>query len=91
METKTLSIKAVREALCGFADTVGKNKNGEIVVRRGFFYTHGMTSNEFAENCLHLIRKTGLEPTLVEHNEVWKPFRGGASTANSSHFSATFF
>lgn len=90
METKTLSIKSVREALGGMADTIGKNKAGEIVVRRGFFYTNGMTSERFGELCLNLLRKAGMTPRLVDHNEIWKPFRGSASTANSSHFFATF-
>ena len=91
METKTLSIKAVREVLGGFADTVGKNKNGEIVVRHGFFYTHGRTAESFGANCLKQLRAAGINANLIEVNEVWKPFRGSASTANSSHFSATFF
>lgn len=86
-----LTVKQVRDVLDYSVDTVGKNKDGEIVVRKGFFYTHGRTAESFGANCLKQLRDAGINANLIEVNEVWKPFRGSASTANSSHFSATFF
>lgn len=90
METKTLSIKAVREALGSYVDSIGKNKAGDIVVRKGFFYTHGMDSERFSSHCLKRIREAGFDVIVMDSGEVWKPFRGGASVACSSHWYVTF-
>lgn len=70
------------------ADSVGKNKNGEYVFRREFFYTHGFTSEKWAAKVSAALTADGRAHRVTEHHEVWKPFRGGASTAQSSHWAA---
>ena len=82
------SISVAREAVRGFADTVGRNKKGNIVLRRVFFYTHGMTGRKFASGCVDMLAAIGIRTIIVSENEVWKPFRGGASVASGSHFYA---
>lgn len=77
----TVTIKEIREL--GLGDSVGKNKAGNIVVRRGYFYRHGMDSAKYAERVLAAL---GDRAVLVDHGDVWRAFRGGASVANSSHF-----
>jgi hypothetical protein len=69
----------------GIVDTVS-HKNGVFTVRREFFYTNGYTSVKLAETIMAAI--PGAEP--IDHGEVWKPFRGGESTRNSSHWWVKF-
>ena len=83
-----LTVKQVRPFLEEYADTIGRNKDGHIVLRRGFFYTHGMSADKFAGACLKRLADVGIVARVVDIDEVWKPFRGGASVAQGSHFRA---
>lgn len=81
-----LTAKEVRKALDGgVVDSVGNGKEG-VVVRRGFFYRHGMDAQKFEGVVLATLNAAGLQPTIVRSGEVWAPFRGGASVARSSHW-----
>lgn len=83
-------ISKVREILGSAVDSVGKTKEGTIVVRRGYFYRHGMDSGTFAENMKALLLDGKLDAVLVGCSDNWKPFNGGASVARQSHFAAEF-
>lgn len=76
----------IQSALFGYADSVGRMKNGHIIVRRGFFYKHGMDSSIFADKVIKTLQKKGIPAQLINHYEQWKPFRGGDSVAKGSHF-----
>ncbi len=76
----------IRNALGGIADSVGKKKNGNVVIRRGFFYRRGMDAHKFAGGVETALRTSGLDFVVVDRGEHWTAFSGGASTANSSHF-----
>jgi hypothetical protein len=78
-----MTLKQLREKLS--ADTYSL-KNGIFTVRRGFFYTGGRTSEDFAQAVSAALPSA----TIVEHGEVWKAFRGGASTAQQSHWFVKF-
>ena len=78
-----ITAKEIKDAMFCRADTVGKNKAGNFMIRRGFFYRNGMDSQKFATAVMEAL---GDRVKLVDCGEVWKPFRGGATTANSSHF-----
>ena len=80
-----VSVKEVKDLLFGTCDTVGRNKDGNIVIRRGYFYRNGMDSQKFAAR---VMEKLGDAVTLVECGDHWAPFRGGASVARGSHFYA---
>ncbi len=67
-------------------DTVGINKDGQIICGWGFFYTHGRTSEGYAQKVHELLDQHGFAALVTGHGEVWKDFRGGAATANQSHF-----
>jgi len=75
-----MKIKDIKEKLSGVADTVGKRKDGCIVVRRGFFYRHGNSAEAFAQN----IRAHGFK--VLDQGETNKPFNGGGGTAQNSHW-----
>ena len=68
------------------ADTYGKRKDGCIVLRRGFFYKMGGSSESFAASVTEQMKAAGIDAHVVDSGEVWKAFRGGASTASSSHW-----
>jgi len=81
-----VTIKQVRLALDATADSIGKNKVGAIVIRRGFFYRNGMSCTKFTEQVDTALKAAGLEFTIVRDGEHYAPFRGGASVANQSHW-----
>lgn len=67
-------------------DTISKNKAGNLVLRWGFFYTHGMTSDKYREKVSNLLTGAKVPYQIVKQGKVLKAFRGGASVANQSHF-----
>lgn len=83
-----LTVKQVRDVLGTSVQTVSKNKEGYIVVRRGFFYTHGCDADKFATRIMDNLQTAGVQCRLIDSGEVHKPFRGSANTANSSHWFA---
>ena len=68
------------------ADTVGTNKSGNIVARRGFFYPMGMDDTKFANGISNSLKTVGIPHEVVNHGEHYTPFRGGDSVARGSHF-----
>jgi hypothetical protein len=82
----TVTIKQVRAALEIGVDSIGKNKAGAIVIRRGFFYRNGMDCAKFTAKVDAALKAAGLEFTIVRDGEHYAPFRGGASVAQSSHW-----
>ena len=83
-----LTVKQVRSVLEGYADTIGQNKDGHIVLRRGFFYTNGMSGEKFADSAVRRLAAAGIQTRIVDTAVIWKAFRGGASVAQGSHFKA---
>ena len=81
-----VTIKQVRAALSHNADSIGKNKEGAIVVRRGFFYRNGMSTDKFTAFVDHKLREAGLSFKIVRDGEHYAPFRGSATVAQSSHW-----
>lgn len=67
------------------ADAVGVSK-GHVIARRGFFYSHGQTSERHAKGISDALTLAGVKHTVVEHGQHDAPFRGGSSIAQGSHF-----
>jgi len=68
-----------------YPDTLSKS-GGIFTYRVGFFYTHGQTAGT------HVARVKNALPDaiILDSGEMWKPFRGGASVAQSSHWYVKF-
>jgi hypothetical protein len=81
-----MTTKEVKAALEGVVDTIGKNKAGNFVARRGYFYRHGQSAETFASD----VQKALPQAVIVNKWDKWTAFRGGASTANQSHFGVEF-
>ena len=82
-----VTAKQVKQAIS--VDTVSK-RNGVFTVRREFFFSFGQTSQTFANQIEANMREAGFSIEIVAHGEVWKPFRGGAATKDSSHWWVEF-
>lgn len=68
-----------------YADDVSVHK-GVATIRKSFFYKHGDDERQHQGRVLNALVKAGIKHKHVESGEVNKPFRGGASVKNSSHF-----
>ncbi len=68
------------------ADTISKRKDGTVVLRRGFFYKHGFSADQFVNHIMSRLIDYGISARIVDSGEVWKAFKGGSTTANSSHW-----
>ncbi len=79
-------IAKVRNAVAEYADSVGMKRNGNIVIRRGYFYTHGMTSDKIALGIIQTLRSAGFLTSLIDSGDQFKAFNGGHSVAQGSHW-----
>lgn len=66
-------------------DTISK-KAGVITGRRQFYYRSGGSSQKYVDRILAKYPNA----KIVDHGEHYAPFRGGSSTANSSHWYVKF-
>ena len=81
MATKTA--KQVQDILSG--ENVTK-RNGIFTLREEFFYTHGKTEYDLIKD----IKLAFPDARIIDQGEIWKPFNGGASIVNSSHWFVKF-
>lgn len=79
-------MKEIRKALEHVADTVGRNKQGQIVVRRGFFYRNGMNSEKFAAKVSQALKSANENYLVLDHGEKYTGFRGGQTVAQGNHW-----
>lgn len=78
--------KAKQEGAFMGIDQISKDKQGNFIFRKGFFYRHGMDSNQFAERVSAALTNAGFDFDIIDKGEVYKAFRGGASLAQQSHW-----
>ena len=81
-----LTVKQVKEAIGHSADQVSRLKNGNIMVRKGYFYRSGMDSDKFSKFISRLAQEAGYAVSVVNSGDHWAAFKGGVSVAKSSHF-----
>jgi len=81
-----VTFKQVKEALSYSVDQVSKLKNGNIIVRKGYFYRNGMVCDKFKDRIVASLTAAGIVANVVDFGDRWMPFRGGASVARQSHF-----
>ena len=83
------SVAKVRKALEAgklFSDSIGKNKDGHVVVRNGFYYKSGRSAEAQTAKIKRALDDAGVKHTIVKDGEHNAPFRGGASVGRQSHF-----
>lgn len=80
-------VAQIQDALHPFvADQVSRRKDGTVVVRRGYFYTHGKDAEDFQLAVGNALQKAGIRYSIKDYGDNWARFRGGASLAKSSHW-----
>jgi hypothetical protein len=75
--------KLIKNAITNASDNITFRKNGEIVVRRSYFYKHGMDSAQLAERCAADLKAAGFNPVIVSDEDKW------AAWPKTSYFVAT--
>ena len=91
------TLKEIRTALEGnsltsglsITKTYGKDSGdmrSKTIIRQGFFYTNGNTSQMLADKVSRVLTESNLTFKVVDHGEVWKDFKGGAPVAKQSHW-----
>lgn len=78
-------MKKIRETVIG-ADTITKNRQGNIVFRRSFFYRNGQSAEGFATGIVSQLTQAGINAVQVGCGEKWATFRGGSSVRQGSHW-----
>lgn len=81
MKKQTVTATMLREM---FIEEVSKSK-GVFIFRRGYFYRSG-TPDKYAEMIKNKLTQQGFQFTILESGDNWKPFKGGGTTAQNSHF-----
>jgi hypothetical protein len=69
-----------------YFDSIGKNRKGNIVFRRGFFYRMGFDSKKFEERIIKGLKDSNISFELITSGEHYACFKGGVSIANQSHW-----
>ena len=65
---------------------LGKDGDGNSLIRNSFYYTKGLTSKDHAKKVSDELNGAGINHEIVDHGTIDKPFRGGANTKQSSHW-----
>ena len=78
-------VSVIRQEVSG-VDGVGRNRKGNVVVRRGYFYSQGMSEDVMAKSIQNQLADFGRKVRVVDLGNHWAPFKGGASIAQQSHF-----
>jgi len=63
---------------------------GNFIARQGFYYTHGKTADDFLDDIIMQLKHLDISFHIIDHGEIWKPFKGGASLKNQSHWFVKF-
>lgn len=75
----------LKEKLRSSFDSVSISK-GIVTVRQGFFYRMNKTSDDLVNKVKTLFPQA----KIIDSGEIWKPFKGGATVKNKSHWFVKF-
>lgn len=68
------------------ADTVGKDKEGNIVLRKGYFYHNSQSGQGYKDKISASLTAAGIQHTVTDHGDHYAGFKGGAGVRANSHF-----
>lgn len=85
-----MKLNELREKL-GINDPEALTKyRGVYTYRVGFFYTFGRNRCSIRDNLITALNKAGIYVTIIDSGEQWKPFRGGDTLKQGSHWWVKF-
>ena len=79
------AIQTIRNNVTG-VDQLSRDSEGNLVFRRGFYYTNGNSADTFADRISNKLNELNIPHTIIDRGQVWKPFKGGATIKNQSHW-----
>lgn len=65
---------------------VSRNKAGQVLVRRGYFYRHGSTAEGWRDRISDALKLANVSHTVIDYYDHFVAFKGGAPVAKQSHF-----
>ena len=68
------------------ADMVSRKRNGNILIRKGYFYRGKQDEYSFADSIIKQLTAIGITAKVVEAGDHWAAFNGGAPLTRQSHF-----
>jgi len=68
------------------ADMVSRKRNGNILIRKGYFYRGKQDEYSFAQEINKQLDIHDIKAKMVKCGDHWASFKGGASVAKQSHF-----
>ena len=71
------------------ADDVTQSKNNTMIFRKGFFYKMGGDAEKWKNAVSKRLSNAGIAHVVMEYDEVYKDFIGGASIKRQSHWYVT--
>lgn len=73
-----------------FADMISRQKDGTIMLRKGYFYGMFGAGEKFAASCENSLINDGIAAKLVDFGNHYESFKGGKSVKHNSHYWCTF-
>lgn len=68
------------------ADQISKNKAGNFIFRKGYYYRHGMDSQQYADRISKNLTALGIKFQVLGDGDHWASFKGGAGVKQNSHW-----
>jgi hypothetical protein len=67
-------------------DSIGENKVGNIIIRRGFSHRMGMDSEKFKKSVALQLKKAGLNYSILDSGEKYMLPRADEAVASGSYW-----
>lgn len=85
-----MKLNELREVL-GIHDPEALTKyRGVYTYRVGFFYTFGRDHRKVRDDLVAAFNKANIDAVILDSGEQWKPFRGGDTLKQGSHWWVKF-
>ena len=69
-----------------FADMISRQKDGTIIIRRGYYYGMFDSGENFAISCEKRLIGDGIPAKLINFGNHYESFKGGKNVKHNSHY-----
>lgn len=85
-----ITTQSIRDALGCINPEAVTLYRGVYTYRCGFFFTHGTTAEDMKAKVENALTGAGIPHRIIDCDEQWKPFRGGDTLKQGSHWWVKF-
>lgn len=85
-----MDMKKIKAELGHTADMVSRNRDGNFIARKGFFYPNGKDAENYKNEVLNKLNECGITAICVVYGAHWTSFRGSYKVNKQSHFYCEF-